>query len=61
MSRTRALKGSKILALGIAYKKDVDDVRESPSVAVMEILRDWGADVAYSDPKCHQIPKDERA
>src|SRR5690606_13760901 len=41
--RRKSLKGSRILALGIAYKRDVDDMRESPSVEVMEILRDKGA------------------
>lgn len=50
------IQGAKILALGIAYKPDVDDVRESPSVFVMEILRSWGADVAYSDPHVPAFP-----
>ncbi len=53
----KSLKGAKILALGIAYKRDVDDMRESPSVFVMELLRDWGADVAYSDPNVPVFPK----
>lgn len=52
----KALRGSKILALGIAYKRGVDDMRESPSVFVMELLRDWGADVAYSDPHVPDFP-----
>ena len=52
----KPIKGSKILALGIAYKRDVGDMRESPSVFVMEILRDWGADVAYSDPHVPSFP-----
>lgn len=55
--RQRSIKGSKILVLGIAYKKDVDDMRESPSVEIMEILRDKGADVAYSDPHVPVFPK----
>lgn len=55
--RQKALKGSRILALGIAYKRDVDDMRESPSVFVMEHLRDRGADVAYSDPNVPTFPK----
>ena len=46
----KPLKGSKVLVLGIAYKKNVDDMRESPSVEVMELLKAKGADVAYSDP-----------
>jgi UDP-N-acetyl-D-glucosamine dehydrogenase len=52
----KSLKGSKVLALGIAYKRDVDDMRESPSVFVMELLRDWGAEVAYSDPNVPVFP-----
>jgi len=52
----KPLNGAKILALGIAYKRDVDDMRESPSVFVMELLRDWGADVAYSDPNVPVFP-----
>jgi UDP-N-acetyl-D-glucosamine dehydrogenase len=55
--RRKSLKGSRILALGIAYKRDVDDMRESPSVMVMEILRDRGAIVDYSDPKVPVFPK----
>jgi UDP-N-acetyl-D-glucosamine dehydrogenase len=56
-SRGKALNGAKILVLGIAYKRDIDDVRESPSVFVMERLRDWGADVHYSDPNVPVFPK----
>lgn len=55
--RARSIKGSRVLVLGIAYKKDVDDMRESPSVKLMEILRDKGADVAYSDPHVPVFPK----
>ncbi len=55
--RQKALKGSRILALGIAYKRDVDDMRESPSVFVMEHLRNRGAIVAYSDPNVPEFPK----
>ncbi|MGB0935510.1 MAG: nucleotide sugar dehydrogenase [Alphaproteobacteria bacterium] len=46
----KSLKGSKVLMLGISYKKNVDDARESPPIFMMEILRDRGADVYYSDP-----------
>ncbi len=53
----KAIRGSKILALGIAYKSDVDDVRESPSVEVMELVRQWGGDVAYTDPNVPVFPK----
>jgi UDP-N-acetyl-D-glucosamine dehydrogenase len=55
--REKSLKGSRILALGIAYKRDVDDMRESPSVFVMEHLRDRGALVNYSDPNVPEFPK----
>jgi UDP-N-acetyl-D-glucosamine dehydrogenase len=55
--RTMAIKGSKILVLGIAYKKNVDDMRESPSVILMEILRAKGAEVAYSDPHVPVFPR----
>ena len=48
--RGKAVKGSKILMLGLAYKKDIDDLRESPSLTLIEILRSRGADVAYNDP-----------
>lgn len=53
----KSLSGAKVLALGIAYKRDVDDMRESPSVFVMERLRDWGAEVAYSDSNVPVFPK----
>ena len=46
----KPLKGSKVLILGIAYKKNVDDMRESPSVELMQLLKDKGAKVSYSDP-----------
>ena len=55
--REKSLKGSRVLILGIAYKKNVDDMRESPSVFVMEKLRDLGANVAYSDPHVPSFPK----
>lgn len=53
----KSVAGSRILILGIAYKKNVDDVRESPSVMLMEKLRDIGAEVAYSDPHVLAFPK----
>ena len=46
----KALRGAKVLVLGIAYKKNVDDMRESPAVEIMELLRAKGAKIAYSDP-----------
>src|SRR2546426_3987391 len=46
----KALNGSRILVLGVAYKKDVDDLRESPSLTIIELLRSQGAEVSYNDP-----------
>src|SRR5579871_6402299 len=46
----KAVNGSKILMLGMAYKKDIDDLRESPSLTVIELLREQGAEVLYNDP-----------
>ncbi|MDP3959234.1 MAG: nucleotide sugar dehydrogenase [Pseudorhodobacter sp.] len=53
----KSLKGSKVLVLGIAYKKNVDDMRESPSVKVMELIRAGGGDLAYCDPHVPVFPK----
>ena len=53
----KALKGSNILVLGIAYKKNVDDMRESPSVEIMELLRNKGANVQYSDSHVPVFPQ----
>ena len=47
---TKCIKGSKILILGVAYKKDVNDCRESPAIEIMELLQVKGADLIYSDP-----------
>jgi UDP-N-acetyl-D-glucosamine dehydrogenase len=58
--RERAIKGSRILVLGIAYKKNVDDMRESPSVELMEMLQHKGASIAYSDPWVPTFPKMRR-
>ena len=55
--RNKALKGSRILVLGISYKKNVDDMRESPSVQVMELIRASGGIVNYSDPHVPVFPK----
>jgi UDP-N-acetyl-D-glucosamine dehydrogenase len=54
--RGKALKGSRILVLGAAYKPDVDDCRESPAVALMELLQERGAIVAYNDPHVPALP-----
>ena len=53
----KALRGAKVLVLGIAYKRDVDDMRESPSVFVMERLRDLVAEINYSDPNVPVFPE----
>ena len=55
--RRKPLNGSKILVLGIAYKKNIDDMRESPAVELMELLENKGAVIAYSDPFLAQFPK----
>jgi len=55
--RGKALKGSRVLVLGIAYKKNVDDTRESPAVEIMHLLEQRGAVVAYSDPLVPRFPK----
>lgn len=55
--RSRAIRGSRVLVLGIAYKKNVDDMRESPSVELMELLTGKGAIVEYSDPHVPIFPK----
>jgi UDP-N-acetyl-D-glucosamine dehydrogenase len=52
----KAVRGSRILMLGIAYKKNVDDVRESPSVEIMQELQDLGATVEYCDPYFPTFP-----
>ena len=51
----KSLKGSKILVLGVAYKPDIDDMRESPAVKLIELLRNAGADVSYHDPHVPEL------
>ena len=51
----KAVNGSKILVLGVAYKKDIDDCRESPALDILQLLSRKGADVSYSDPHVPQI------
>lgn len=53
--RERAVRASRILVLGVAYKPDVDDVRESPALDIISLLRQRGAEVAYCDPHVPQI------
>ena len=56
-SRGKPVKGSRVLVLGLAYKPDIDDVRESPSLELIELLRGHGARVDYNDP---HIPRTHR-
>jgi UDP-N-acetyl-D-glucosamine dehydrogenase len=53
----KEIKNSKILILGVAYKKNVDDTRESPAFALMGLLKNRGASLAYYDPLIHVIPE----
>jgi UDP-N-acetyl-D-glucosamine dehydrogenase len=48
--QSKSIKGSRIMVLGLAYKRDIDDLRESPSLTIIELLRDKGALVDYNDP-----------
>lgn len=52
----KAVNGSRILILGVAYKKNIDDMRESPSAEVIELLQEKGANIAYSDPHVPHFP-----
>jgi UDP-N-acetyl-D-glucosamine dehydrogenase len=58
--RCRSLKGSRILVLGVAYKRDVDDLRESPSLKIIELLQARGAQVDYNDPYFPRLHKMRR-
>ncbi len=58
--RGKALSRSRVLVLGAAYKKDVDDMRESPSLKVIELLKERGAEVDYNDPFIPRLPKTRR-
>ena len=59
-SQKKSINGSRILMLGIAYKKNIDDMRESPSVEIMQLAQDCGADIQYSDPYVPEFPKMRR-
>jgi UDP-N-acetyl-D-glucosamine dehydrogenase len=56
-AKKKAINGSRILVLGLAYKKDVDDIRESPSIELIELLTKHGAKVDYNDPYVPRTPK----
>ena len=53
----QSVRGSSVLVLGLAYKKDIDDVRESPSLELIELLKGKGAKVDYNDPYCPRTHK----
>ncbi len=53
----KSLNGAKILLLGIAYKKDIDDMRESPSLRLIELLKKFGSNVSFSDPHVQKLPR----
>ena len=55
-SRKKSINGSRILLLGMAYKKDIDDPRESPSFKLLELLQEKGAEVLYNDPHIPVLP-----
>jgi UDP-N-acetyl-D-glucosamine dehydrogenase len=56
-NQRKSLKGAKILILGVAYKKDVDDLRESPTLKIMQLLQQRGAQLDYNDPYFPQLHK----
>jgi UDP-N-acetyl-D-glucosamine dehydrogenase len=58
--RGRGLNGAKVLLLGVAYKKNVDDMRESPALVIWESLKARGGEVAYHDPHVAVIPPTRR-
>ncbi|TML60596.1 MAG: nucleotide sugar dehydrogenase, partial [Actinobacteria bacterium] len=55
--KERSLKGSKVLVLGVAYKADIADVRESPALKLVELLRNGGSEVSYHDPHVPELPE----
>jgi UDP-N-acetyl-D-glucosamine dehydrogenase len=54
----KAVNGSKVLVLGVAYKKDIDDMRESPALSIIDLLRAQGAEVSYHDPFVPEVTFD---
>ena len=55
--RQRSLSGAKVLVLGVAYKSDIGDTRESPALKLIELLRAAGAEVSYHDPHVAVLPE----
>jgi UDP-N-acetyl-D-glucosamine dehydrogenase len=56
-TRQKSLNGARLLVLGVAYKADIDDLRESPALKVIRLLRAHGAEVDYHDPYCAELPE----
>jgi UDP-N-acetyl-D-glucosamine dehydrogenase len=56
-AKERSLKGSQVLVLGVAYKADIGDVRESPALKLIDLLRNAGSQVAYHDPHVRELPE----
>jgi UDP-N-acetyl-D-glucosamine dehydrogenase len=56
-AKERSLKGSKVLVLGVAYKADIGDVRESPALKLIDLLRNAGSEIAYHDPHVPELPE----
>jgi UDP-N-acetyl-D-glucosamine dehydrogenase len=56
-AKKKSIKGSRILILGVAYKPDVDDMRESPAIKIIDLLLNMGADISYNDPHIPKFPK----
>ena len=56
-SHAKPLKGSKVLLVGVSYKEDIGDMRESPALKMIELLREEGAEVAYHDPFVPELPE----
>ncbi|MEO8647981.1 MAG: nucleotide sugar dehydrogenase [Acidobacteriota bacterium] len=54
----KAMNGSKVLVLGVAYKKDIDDMRESPALSIIDLLRARGAEISYHDPFVPEVTFD---
>src|SRR5207244_4026034 len=52
----KSLKGSRVLVLGVAYKADIGDMRESPALKLIDLLRNAGSEVSYHDPHVPELP-----
>jgi UDP-N-acetyl-D-glucosamine dehydrogenase len=57
-TRKKAVSGARILIAGVAYKRDIDDLRESPSLEIIRLLQEKGADVVFHDQYCPEIRDD---